>query len=77
VIDDWNTNRKLGLIFECRIGHGRLLVCAADLSKDLENRPAARQLRESLLSYMAGPAFDPAVSLRAEQLQDLLKTELR
>ena len=23
-IDDWNTNRKLGLLFECRLGHGRI-----------------------------------------------------
>ena len=52
-IDDWNTNRKLGLIFECKVGKGKLLVCAADLSKDLEHRPAARQLRASLLAYAA------------------------
>jgi hypothetical protein len=77
VIDDWNTNRKLGLIFECRVGHGKLLVCSADLSNDLDTRPAARQLRESLLSYMAGPKFEPAVSVRVGQLPDLLKPELR
>ncbi len=31
VIDDWNTNRKLGLIFEAKVGRGKLLVCSIDL----------------------------------------------
>jgi len=30
-IDDWNRNYKLGLLFECVVGAGRLLVCACDL----------------------------------------------
>src|SRR5262249_3233638 len=42
VIDDWNRNYKLGLIFECRVGQGRLMVCAVDLESSLEARPAAR-----------------------------------
>jgi hypothetical protein len=71
-IDDWNTNRKLSLIWECRVGHGKLLVCSADLAKDLENRPAARQLRESLLSYTAGKRFNPKVAVSKEDLARLL-----
>ncbi len=62
-IDDWNTNRRLGLVFECRVGKGKLLVCAADLSGNLENRPAARQLRSSLLAYAASDAFHPEVNI--------------
>ncbi len=63
VIDDWNTARRLGLAFECKVGPGRLLACSADLDKDLDTRPAARQLRQSLLAYMAGPAFRPRVTV--------------
>jgi beta-galactosidase len=66
VIDDWNTNRKLALAFECRVGKGKLLVCSADLSSDLDRRPAARQLRESLLTYAAGTAFRPEVEVGKE-----------
>jgi beta-galactosidase len=33
-IDDWNRNWRLGVIFECRVGHGRLLVSAIPLDKD-------------------------------------------
>ncbi|MGD8500219.1 MAG: hypothetical protein PVJ86_06200, partial [Phycisphaerales bacterium] len=34
-IDDWNTNRKLGIIFEARVGGGKLLVCSIDLQSNL------------------------------------------
>jgi hypothetical protein len=71
-IDDWNRNYKLGLLFECRVGRGRLLVSGADLSTGLDERPAARQLRSSLLAYMASPRFRPAVAVRPEELRGLL-----
>lgn len=58
-IDDWNRNWKLGLIFEARVGAGRLLVCSIDIVRELESRPVARQLRASLLAYANSEAFDP------------------
>ena len=67
VIDDWNSNRKLGLVWECRVGAGKLLVCSADLERDLDKRPAARQLRASLLHYMAGKDFQPKVEVSRER----------
>jgi len=73
VIDDWNTNRKLGLLFECRLGRGKLLVCSAEIAGDLDTRPAARQLRRSLLDYMASDQFDPKVELTIEQLRSLYR----
>jgi len=72
VIDDWNTCRKLGLVFEARVGKGRLLVSAVDLVTDLADRPAARQLRYSLLRYAASEKFRPAVALTVEQVRSLL-----
>ena len=53
VIDDWVTNRKLGLVFEAKVGKGKLLVCSIDLKNDLDQNPVARQMRHSLLDYMA------------------------
>ncbi|MBX7257721.1 MAG: hypothetical protein K1Y02_15275, partial [Candidatus Hydrogenedentes bacterium] len=41
VIDDWNKNRKLGAIFEGRVGAGRILVCSLDIWNGLDQRPAA------------------------------------
>ena len=71
VVDDWFRNRRLALIFEARVGRGRLLVTSIDLAgPDLD--PVRRQLRASLLQYAASAAFNPAVSLPAGQISDLL-----
>ncbi|MHB8522416.1 MAG: sugar-binding domain-containing protein [Limisphaerales bacterium] len=72
VIDDWFTNRKLGLVFEAKVGPGKLLVCSIDLKNGLDKNPVARQLRHSLLRYMAGRRFQPATRLTAEQARSLI-----
>lgn len=68
VIDDWNQNRRLGLVFEVSVGEGKLLVCSSDLRTDLENRPAARQLLRSLLDYAASEQFRPATAVGFEMI---------
>ncbi len=62
-VTDFHHNRLLGHVFETRVGEGRLLVCGYDLTTDLENRHAARQLRRSLLAYMGSDAFQPPHAL--------------
>jgi len=73
VVDDWVTARKLALVFEVRIGKGKLLACSCDLISDLDSRPVARQMRHSLLTYMAGTQFDPQYTMTGEQLAQLWK----
>src|SRR5699024_6827118 len=51
VIDNVERNHRLGLIFEFKVGDGKLLVCMADL-KAVEDKPEARQLYRSILHYM-------------------------
>ena len=68
-IDDWNRNYKLGLLFEARVGAGRLVVSTADLETRLDQRVVARQLRKSVLDYMAGPSFQPATSVAPAALR--------
>lgn len=58
------------LIFEARVGEGRLLVCAIDLLIQLD-RPEARQLYASLLAYAASPGFAPAFEMSMEDLEKL------
>jgi hypothetical protein len=70
-IDDWNRNYKLGAIFECKVGKGRLMVSAFDLQSDLEKRFVARQLRRSLLDYMASTKFQPSVVISNEEMRGL------
>ncbi len=72
MIDDWNRNYKLAAVFQCRLGNGKMLVCAADLESDLSQRPAAGQLRRSFLDYMDSDKFNPAVDVTIEQLQGLM-----
>jgi hypothetical protein len=58
VIDNIDRNHKLGLIFECRLGQGSLLVCMAGLPQ-LQQFPEARQLYHSMLQYAASDRFQP------------------
>ena len=52
VIDDWFTNRPLALLFEARVGKGKILVSGIDFWQDMDKRPEARQLLYSLKKYM-------------------------
>ncbi|HVT72074.1 MAG TPA: hypothetical protein VHD61_02985 [Lacunisphaera sp.] len=71
VIDDWFTNRKLALVFEARVGHGRLLATSIDLA-GTELDPVRRQLRASLLAYAASPRFSPPVEVSPTEVASLL-----
>lgn len=69
-IDDWNRNWRLGVVFECRVGSGRLLVSAINLVADPAS-PVARQLRRSLLDYVASENFRPSAALTPPQARAL------
>ncbi|MDO3695242.1 glycoside hydrolase family 2 TIM barrel-domain containing protein [Wenyingzhuangia sp. chi5] len=73
VVDDWFTNRSLGLVFEVKIGKGKLIVSGVDLTTDLKNRPEAQQLLYSLKKYMISEDFNPAVTLEIKSIIDLYK----
>ncbi len=73
VIDDWFKNRRLALVFEARVGEGRLIVTGIDLLTDRENRPAARQLLYSLKKYAAGDSFNPSVKLTMEEVERMFR----
>lgn len=75
VIDDWVTARPLGLITECKVGKGKLLLSGIDLLTDQDKRPEARQLLYSLQQYMTGKAFRPATSVTVEKLKSLVNGE--
>lgn len=73
VIDNFFKNRKMANVIEAKVGKGKLILTSIDLHRDLEKRPAARQLRYSLEKYITGKDFRPAVSLTETQLRQLLK----
>ncbi len=73
VVDDWFTNRKLGLLLEAKVGKGKLLLCSIDLKTDLEERPVARQLLLSLRRYVASSEFGPKQTVSLSLLRKLFK----
>ncbi|HVS72470.1 MAG TPA: hypothetical protein VG733_19320, partial [Chthoniobacteraceae bacterium] len=70
-IDDWARNYKLGLIFEVKVGSGRLMVSGVNLTGDLDQSTVARQLRHSLVDYMNTDKFNPAVAMTPDQADAL------
>lgn len=71
VIDDWFNNRPLGLLAEFKVGKGKLLLSGIDFWKQMDRRPAARQLLHSLKTYMAGEQFQPVQNITLSDLQQL------
>ena len=74
VIDDWFKNRKLGVLFEGKVGQGNLMVCSIDLDTDLENRLSAAQFKQSILEYMGTDKFKPQHKLDLRLLQRIFRT---
>lgn len=72
IIDDWVSNRKLALLFEAKVGKGSILISGVDLVNNLGNRPEARQLKTSLINYMAGENFNPKTELNVAEIKKIL-----
>ena len=71
VIDNLERNHKLGLIFEFKIGEGKLLVCMAQLNQ-IMNHPEAKQLYQSMMNYMSSGQFNPDKEISVAELLHLL-----
>jgi len=72
VIDNLQRNDKFGLIFEYKVGKGKLLVCMARLD-ELPDDPAATQLYRSIVAYMQSDAFHPIHTITENQLRKLIR----
>ncbi|MBO0358595.1 glycoside hydrolase family 2 [Hymenobacter sp. BT186] len=73
VVDNFFKNRNLGTLVEFRVGTGKLLLCTMDIRQNLTNRPAARQLRASLLEYATTSGFNPQQQLQEAELKAIVK----
>lgn len=70
-IDTYEYNQKLGIAFEARVGKGCLFILCADPEKNIETRPAMKQLLHSVKNYVASDAFRPVSELNIHQLDAL------
>ncbi|HHU97130.1 MAG TPA: beta-galactosidase [Petrimonas sp.] len=71
LIDDWFKNRWLGLLFEAKVGKGKLMVCSSSLARDPIQYPAAAQFKQSLIEYTSSDKFNPKSELDAELIRGL------
>ncbi|MDX1701616.1 MAG: hypothetical protein R3250_13405 [Melioribacteraceae bacterium] len=72
VIDDWFENRNLGLLFEAKVGNGKIIVTGIDLLNEMEERISTKQLLFSLKKYMQSNDFNPEIKLKIEEISSLL-----
>ncbi len=76
VIDNIHRQHKLGMVFEGKIGAGKIILCAVNLL-ELKDKPEANQLLYSLISYMKSENFNPVWKLSKEGLKFLLENDSR
>ncbi|MEC0232132.1 sugar-binding domain-containing protein [Paenibacillus alba] len=71
VIPNFYNNRKLANLLELRVGNGRLVVCSVNLGEENgEMSVVAKQLRSSILSYMASAEFQPKALVPLSQVKE-------
>ncbi|WP_316765726.1 sugar-binding domain-containing protein [Pedobacter frigiditerrae] len=73
-IDTWFLNRRLAMIFEAKVGNGKLIVSSANLSSDLKGMPSAQQLYYSLQKYMVSDQFNPKFNVDFNVVKDIFET---
>ena len=74
-IDTWHVSRKLGMLLEVKILNGRLLMTTMDIRHNLDRRPVARQLRQSILRYMQSEDFNPTTTVSVDVIRHLFERE--
>ncbi len=69
-IDNFERCHKLGLMFECKVGNGKLFVLNAKAHK-LADCPEAAALLTSVCDYIASEEFAPTAEITADKLKEL------
>ena len=68
-VPDLHYSTMMGMLFELKVGEGRLMVCGFNLSD--RTKPEVNAMRASVLSYMESQDFDPNVLIDAEKLKEV------
>ncbi len=69
-IDTWHVSRKLGMLIEANVLKGKLLMTTMDIDSNLNRRVVARQMRQTILSYMQSDDFQPTLTLDPKVITD-------
>lgn len=68
MVDNFERNHKLGILFEGKAGDGRLMICTSRLS-EIASRAEVKQFTKSLLDYLTSDAFAPKDEFDMEKLK--------
>lgn len=71
VIDNIDRNHKLGILFEFKVGNGKLLVSTTNL-KNIMNEPEIIHYYHSILRYMQTDKFEPDFEIGKTELMNLI-----
>jgi hypothetical protein len=67
-IDNWNRGKRLGYLFEARVGKGRFLMTTLKLLDAYPTHPEAMHLLDTLLGYITSDQFQPTTELSLAHL---------
>jgi hypothetical protein len=73
VIDSYSINHKLAYLWECKIGNTKIMVSSIDFTRDMQNRLASKQLKNSILNYMNSGRFSPEIELKTSDLMTIMR----
>lgn len=68
MIDNFERNHKLGILFEGKAGNGKLLVCTSRLS-EIADYPEVRSFAQSIIEYGVSGLFNPEDELSLDKLE--------
>ncbi len=67
MIDNFERNHKLGILYEAKVGAGRLLVCTSRLS-EISHEPEVQAFAASIIEYAHSDEFEPKFMLSLDEL---------
>ena len=67
-VPDLHYSTFMGMLFELKVGEGRLMVCGLNLSD--RTKPEVNAMRASILSYMESQDFNPPISIEADKFKE-------
>lgn len=76
-IDTWFINRRLAMLFEAKVGNGKLMMCSIDLTTDLEKRTVAKRLHNCIVNYLNSDEFSPQSRIDIEIIEELFEQKER
>lgn len=68
MIDNFERNHKLGILFECKVGKGKLLICTSKVS-EIQDEPEVKSFVNSITNYVLSEDFNPTQQIDVEVLK--------